>query len=75
MGKMNAGMYSTGNSIWETPQDLFDKLNEEFHFTLDVCATEKNHKCERYFTPEQDGLSQNWGASLLVQSSVWIRNF
>ena len=31
-----------------TPQWLFDELNAVHHFTLDVCASEKNHKCERY---------------------------
>lgn len=43
-----------------TPQDFFDKLNEEFHFTLDACATPENAKCERFFTKEQDGLAQSW---------------
>lgn len=45
---------------WETPQWLFDALDAEFHFTWDVCATDANHKCWRYFTPEVDGLAQDW---------------
>lgn len=45
---------------WETPQDLFDLLNAEFHFDLDVCATRGNAKCERYFTEADDGLVQEW---------------
>lgn len=53
-------MFSSKSAEWETPQDLFDKLNEEFHFTLDVCATPENTKCEHYYTSEQDGLSQPW---------------
>lgn len=40
---------------------MFDQLDREFHFDLDACASEKNHKCERYFTKEQDGLLQTWG--------------
>ena len=43
-----------------TPQWLFDELNKEFHFTLDVCASEANHKCEHYYTIEIDGLNQPW---------------
>ncbi len=43
-----------------TRQDFFDKLNEEFSFTLDPCATKENAKCERFFTKEDDGLSQKW---------------
>jgi phage N-6-adenine-methyltransferase len=46
--------------IWATPQELFDSLNEEFKFTLDVCALPENAKCDNYFTPETDGLSQPW---------------
>lgn len=53
-------MFSSKTEMWETPQDFFDKLNEEFHFTLDACATKENAKCEKFFTPEIDGLSQNW---------------
>ncbi len=39
---------------------MFDQLNEEFEFALDVCASEKNHKCEKYFDIEKDGLKQDW---------------
>jgi phage N-6-adenine-methyltransferase len=52
--------FSSATDLWSTPQDFYDKLNEEFHFTLDVCATPENAKCERYFTKEQDGLAQTW---------------
>lgn len=52
---------SSKNDQWTTPQDFFDKLNDEFHFDLDPCADEYNHKCEEYFTREQDGLMQDWG--------------
>jgi phage N-6-adenine-methyltransferase len=45
---------------WETPSDLYDVLDAEFGFELDVCATEATAKCARYFTPEQDGLAQRW---------------
>jgi len=52
--------YSSETPEWETPQDLFDVLNAEFGFTLDVCATSENAKCERYFTQSDDGLEQDW---------------
>jgi site-specific DNA-methyltransferase (adenine-specific) len=54
-------MFSSKTDEWETPQDFFDKLDAEFNFTLDVCATPENTKCDRYFTKEQDGLKQFWG--------------
>jgi len=52
--------FSSETSIWETPKDFFDKYNAQYHFDLDVCALESNKKCERFFSPEQDGLSQKW---------------
>lgn len=53
-------MYSSKTDQWSTPQDLFDELNDEFDFNLDPCADEENHKCEKYFTKEQNGLLQDW---------------
>ena len=53
-------MFSSKTDQWATPQDFFDKLNDEFHFTLDPCADEYNHKCEKYYTKEIDGLSKIW---------------
>lgn len=54
-------LFSKENDEWGTPQDIFDKLNEEFNFTLDPCATEENAKCEKYYTKEDDGLHISWG--------------
>ena len=53
-------MFSSKTDLWSTPQYLFDELDKEFHFTLDPCADETNHKCEKYYTKEQDGLIQDW---------------
>lgn len=53
-------MFSSKTDLWATPQDFFDRLNAAFRFETDVCALPSNAKCTRYFTPEQDGLSQEW---------------
>lgn len=53
-------MFSSKSDMWETPQDFFDKLNEEFDFNVDVCAIPENAKCEKFFSPEIDGLKQEW---------------
>ena len=58
-------MFSSKTDLWETPQDLFDKLNNEFQFTLDVCATPENAKCDKFYTEEQDGLEHPW------KGTVW----
>lgn len=59
--------FSTGNDVWETPQDLYEKLNCEFSFTVDAAALPENAKCERFFTPEQNGLLQDWS-----NETVWL---
>lgn len=56
-------LYSSESIIWETPITLFNKLNARFNFTLDVCALEENAKCEKFFSPEDDGLAQDWSGS------------
>ena len=53
-------MFSSKTDLWSTPQDLFDKLNEEFHFTTDVCATVENAKCDHYYTEWTNGLRCDW---------------
>ena len=53
-------MFSSATDEWETPQDFFDRLDAEFRFDLDVCATPQNAKCKTYFTKADDGLTQDW---------------
>ena len=53
-------MFSSKDQTWETPIEFFNKVNEEFNFYIDVCATEATAKCDMYYTPEIDGLKQEW---------------
>lgn len=53
-------MFSSATDQWATPQYFFDKLDEEFHFTLDPCSTHENAKCKKHYTIEDDGLKQDW---------------
>jgi len=41
--------YSSKYSEWETPKSLFDALNKEFRFKVDLCATKSNSKCDLYY--------------------------
>jgi phage N-6-adenine-methyltransferase len=67
MGKMDVH-FSSATGEWETPQGFFDKLDKEFVFSLDVCATGKNSKCKYYIDKEADGLDTKW------DEGVWFCN-
>lgn len=58
--------FSSKTEEWATPNYFFNRLNEIFHFDLDVCATDENHKCEKYYTKEINGLEKEW------YGNVWV---
>lgn len=64
---------------WETPQSLFDELNKEFGFTLDVCADIGNKKVEKFFSEETNGLKQDWSKDICWMNppykkvGIWLR--
>ena len=58
---ISPALYKSARTDWETPQFLFDALDQEFGFDVDVCATAANAKCKRFFSPADDGLTQDWG--------------
>lgn len=49
-----------GQDIRRTPKALFDELDSEFGFTVDVASLATNALCERFWTPDDDGLAQDW---------------
>ncbi len=57
---INSGLFSSNTDLWSTLINLFNKLDHEFNFELDVCADEYNHKCAKYISKEQDGLKTEW---------------
>ena len=72
--------FSSKTDDWATPQDFYDKLDDEFHFTLDPCADEYNHKCDLFYTKEQNGLAQDWGGHVVFcnppygkEIASWVR--
>ena len=67
-------MFSSKTDNWTTPIEFYRRLNEEFRFNLDPCADEFNHKCDKYFTKEQDGLKQDWGGYRVYCNPPYGRN-
>lgn len=62
---LNNALFSSKKDDWSTPQETFDALNQEFNFTLDPCADETNHKCEKYYTVEDNGLLRPWDGEIV----------
>lgn len=53
-------LFSSDSTEWGTPTEFFDKLNQEFRFTLDVCGTHENAKVKIFYDRIADGLKQPW---------------
>jgi site-specific DNA-methyltransferase (adenine-specific) len=75
---INKSLFSSASDNWSTPQDFYDLLNREFNFTLDPCASDDNHKTERYLTEKDDGLKQEWHGSVYCnppysQIKEWVK--
>lgn len=62
---INKGLMSSNTDEWATPKLFFEELNKKFHFTLDPCSTEENHKCSTYFTKKDNGLEKSWGGYIV----------
>lgn len=59
--KRDHGVHFTNKSDrWSTPDGFYTKLNDEFGFTLDACASHDNAKCKKYFDEKANGLEQDW---------------
>lgn len=66
-------MFSSSSDEWATPQKFYDNLNKEFNFTLDPCCTANNHKCEKYFTVEDNGLLQDWSNEIVFMNPPYSK--
>ena len=65
-------LFSSEKMDWETPQALFDALDDEFSFVLDAAASEDNTKCSRFFDASSDGLVHEWAHWVDREHSVFV---
>ena len=70
---ITGGLMSSNDETWSTPQWLFDELDREFNFTIDVCASDSNAKCGRYYTEQDDCLSQSWKGEICFMNPPYGR--
>jgi phage N-6-adenine-methyltransferase len=43
-----------------TPKEIWQVLKNEFTFTVDSCASDKNFLVKKYWTKEDNSLTKNW---------------
>lgn len=74
MNNRTANLMASSKSVeWPTDPEFFAKLDKEFQFTLDPCATAENAKCAKFFTMEQDGLKQSWAGERVFMNPPYGR--
>jgi phage N-6-adenine-methyltransferase len=52
-----------GKDDWRTPGDLFERLDKQYHFTIDGAADSSNHLIHRWWGPGgevEDALVADW---------------
>jgi phage N-6-adenine-methyltransferase len=60
MKEIKQDWFNRPQTVYETPDVIFNPLRDEFGIDFDVCALPENAKCEKFFSPEDDGLSRKW---------------
>ena len=48
-----------------TPKEIWENLNKEFNFTVDACASDKNHLVPKYWTKDNSALEKNWDGEIV----------
>jgi len=65
--------FSSESNKYETPQDFYNKLDKEFNFTLDPCASPETAKCYRFYTKKDNGLSKDWSRDTVFMNPPYGR--
>jgi len=66
-------LFSSDKMDWRTPSALYEKLNEEFNFTLDVAADDDNALCKNYYTIDDNALAQSWDNDVVFCNPPYSR--
>ena len=65
--------------LWQTPEELFNKLDKEFNFVCDFAASELNKLCDQFIGEEHDSLgthrwlSSNWCNPPHSNITPWVK--
>jgi phage N-6-adenine-methyltransferase len=79
MGLQKQYKFKSKNISYSTPTPLFDMLNKEFDFDIDICAEPNNAKCNRFYTIEDDAFTKEWFGNVWMNPpydrnlSKWVK--
>ena len=80
MSKKHLDLYSFNNKkelkmkYIRTPKEIWEELSSEFVFTVDACASDKNHLVDKYWTKENNALNQDWDGEIIYCHPMYDRN-
>ena len=57
-----------------TPEEIWRNLSKEFNFTVDACASDKNHLLPKYWTKEDTALDKNWDGEIVYCHPMYDSN-
>ena len=60
MADFNTNRFKSTNQSGETPDDLWRRIDSEYHFDRDVCASAENTKCPLFWTETDSCLDKEW---------------
>jgi len=60
---------------WSTPPEIFNRLDEEFNFTLDAAASQENAKCDKFYTKKDNGLEKSWERESFYKPTLQPRKY
>ncbi len=78
MADFDKNRFASKNQEYATPLDLFNRLDNEFNFTLDVCADENNKKVDTYYSENDNALTKAWQGTCWMNPpykdlKIWVR--
>lgn len=78
MGMFDQNKFKSTNQDWKLPKEIFDKLNEEFHFDRELATSECNSLMGNHFTETDDAFKQKWSGKNYVNppfkdASKWVK--
>lgn len=53
-----AAAMTSNDDTWTTPRDFYNRLNDEFGFTLDAAALASSALCDEWYGPDHHDLSK-----------------